>query len=85
VVEIVAPRTAQSSGTERTDRRVKYEEYAQAGVLEYWIVDTVVRTVEVHTLRDGAYLILGKWGTDGVIRSGLLPELSLAVSSLFEG
>src|SRR5437773_8979504 len=40
VVEVISPRTEHSSGTERTDRREQFDEYALAGVLEYWLVDT---------------------------------------------
>lgn len=85
VAEVVSPRTSQSSGTERADRREKFEEYAHAGVLEYWIVDPVSRAVEVYVLRDGVYLLLGKWATDGAARSEILQGFSVPVASLFEG
>jgi Uma2 family endonuclease len=61
VVEVISPRTEHSSGTERTDRREKFEEYARAGVVEYWLVDPKGRTIEVFVLREGVFHLLGKW------------------------
>lgn len=84
VAEILSPRSAHSSGTERTDRREKFEEYAQAGVIEYWIVDLTRRSVEVYALRDDAYEALGKWGPGQAARSEVLDGFTLDVSSLFE-
>src|SRR5437879_7675555 len=41
VVEVASP------GTANHDRREKYDAYARAGVLEYWIATPEARTVEV--------------------------------------
>jgi len=73
---------ATSSGTRWTDRAEKLVEYTQAGVQEYWIVDPEVRTVEVFTLRDGAYELLGKWGAGETARSGLLAGFEVAVDEV---
>lgn len=49
VVEIISPES-------RTrDRVEKYREYAQSGVLEYWLIDPLLKTAEFFRLRDGAY------------------------------
>ena len=71
-----------SSGTRRTDRLEKPVEYAQAGVGEYWIVDPEGQTVEVFTLREGAYELLGKWGKGETVRSGMLAEFEVAVDEV---
>jgi Uma2 family endonuclease len=49
VIEILSPRTAHA------DRTIKFALYAQAGVREYWIVDSKAQTIESFTLRDGVY------------------------------
>jgi Uma2 family endonuclease len=41
IVEVVSPSSI------RLDRSIKFDAYEQAGVAEYWIVDTKTRSVEV--------------------------------------
>lgn len=81
-VEIISPRTERSSGTERTDRHEKFQEYARAGVAEYWLVDARERTIEVYVLRDGAYRLQGKWGHAESARSEMLPDFTVRVSAI---
>lgn len=71
-----------SSGTRRTDRLEKPVEYARAGVGEYWIVDPEGQTVEVFTLREGAYELVGKWGKGDTARSGMLAGFEVAVDEV---
>jgi Uma2 family endonuclease len=85
VVEVISPRTEHSSGTEKTDRKDKFHEYATAGVAEYWLVDTVERTIEVYGLRDGSYHLLGKWGVGEVARSEILPNFEVTVADIVGG
>jgi Uma2 family endonuclease len=49
VIEILSSRRG---NVERTE---KIEDYARAGIGEYWIVNPFDRIVEVYLLRDGAY------------------------------
>jgi Uma2 family endonuclease len=49
VMEILSPSTAYY------DLRHKKQVYGETGVLEYWIVDPMERTVEVYTNRDGEF------------------------------
>lgn len=85
VVEVISPRRERSSGTEKTDRKDKFQEYAQAGVSEYWLVDTVECTIEVYVLRDASYQRLGKWGIGEVARSEILPNFEVPVATIVEG
>ncbi len=64
------------------DRSLKYDLYAEAGVLEYWIVDPRQRTVEIHLLRDGAYELAGQWGVGEVARSELLDGFAVSVDEI---
>lgn len=77
VAEIVSPSTA------RTDRQQKLVEYAQAGITEYWILDPAERTVEVYTLREGAYVSRGRYGAGETAESGLLSGFVVAVDTIF--
>ena len=64
------------------DRSLKYDLYAEAGVLEYWIVDPRQRTVEIYLLRDGAYELAGQWGVGEVARSELLDGFAVSVDEI---
>jgi Uma2 family endonuclease len=83
-VEVISPRTERSSGTERTDRQEKYDEYALAGIAEYWLVDLRERSISVYVLREAAYHLHGKWGAGESARSAILPGLELPITDLFE-
>ena len=50
---------------------------------EYWIVDPANSSVEVLTLRDGAYVRHGVFRKNEVLRSPLLPELEIALAEVF--
>ena len=76
VVEVLSP------GTWRVDRREKMVEYAQAGISEYWIVDPAARTVEVFILREGAYVLSGKWGGEETARSEILTGFDVRVGDV---
>jgi Uma2 family endonuclease len=82
VVEVTSPRTEHSSGTERTDRREKFEEYARAGVSEYWLVDSRALTIEVFALRAEVYHLLGRWGLGDSARSELLNGFEVSVAAV---
>jgi Uma2 family endonuclease len=61
VVEIL------SDSTTRRDRGAKMKLYARYGVARYWLVDVDTQCLEVHALRDGAYMLAGAHrGSDAV-------------------
>jgi len=74
-----------SESTEKQDRTEKFYEYGKAGVLEYWIVDPSAQTIEVFVLDQGAYKLLGKWGTGEVAYSKVLAGFQVAVDGVFGG
>ncbi len=76
VVEVLSP------STERVDRQEKFQEYAQAGVQEYWIVDPDRGTIEVYTLERAAYRPLGVWPKGQKARSALLQGFEVAVDDI---
>ena len=75
-VEVISKSTAQ------IDRSEKFIEYAQAGVMEYWLVDTAKQTIEVFTLEHGAYVLLGKWSISEIARSVLLSGFQVTVEQI---
>ena len=82
VVEVISPRTPQSSGTEGTDRGDKFLEYARSGVEEYWLVDLVAPAIEVYGLRAGTYHLLGRWGKGEMVTSQVITGLAVPVDAV---
>ena len=74
-----------SAGTGKKDRETKRQEYAIAGVSEYWIFDPESKTVEVFcfeadgsTYRNGTVL-----SASDHLHSGLFPGLELNLAEVF--
>jgi len=66
------------------DRKHKFRQYQKAGIPEYWIVDPFQQTVEVFTLENKAYVLLGKFATGETVYSKLLAGFQVPVNSVFE-
>jgi Uma2 family endonuclease len=65
IVEVVSPES------QSRDRREKYLEYEAAGVKEYWIVDTLSRSFEMHVLgKNGKYSPIPQ--DEGIVHSTVL-------------
>ncbi len=77
VVEVISPSSV------RTDRVVKFTAYERAGVSEYWLANPHIRAVEVYTLSNGEYALLGEFTGDEPIKSFVLEGIELVTSLLF--
>lgn len=78
VIEIASP------GTAAYDRLSKYQAYAQAGVEEYWIVDTETSSVEVLLLQAGVYQSQGFLQGKDTLFSQVVPGMrAVRVEQLF--
>ena len=73
-----------SKSTMKTDRGEKFLEYAQVGIMEYWIVDLEECAIEVYLLKQGIYKLLGKWGMGQTARSEVLAGFEVAVETIIE-
>lgn len=78
VAEILSP------STRRYDRKTKFDVYVEAGVREYWLADPLARTVEVFVLRDGAYVLFGKFSRGEHLRSEVIPGFEPPLSQIFK-
>jgi Uma2 family endonuclease len=65
------------------DFETKRQEYAQAGVAEYWIVDPKTETILVLTLDGTTYRTHGEFTANTMACSLLLPAFTVAVSDVF--
>ena len=76
-VEILSPSTAHK------DRGYKRTLYGRHGVTEYWIVDPVAETVEIHRLRGDVLVPARTFGTNETLRSELFPGLEIDLDNVF--
>ena len=77
VVEVASPSTA------AYDRLTKYEKYAHAGIIEYWIVKPKSRSVEVLVLEGREYRSLGVFNGQATLPSRVVPDLPVRVEQFF--
>jgi Uma2 family endonuclease len=76
-VEVLSP------GSERTDRRDKFKQYAMGGVKNYWIVDPKQCTVEAYVLSRAAYAGRVRGSGSDVVRLPPFPKLEIPLSKLW--
>jgi len=78
VVEIV------SSDDPERDTKVKRADYAEAGILEYWIVHPQDETITILTLVDDTYQEHGVFRRGATATSVLLPGFVIAVDAVLD-
>ncbi len=76
IVEILSP------STEKTDREIKFRDYAQHGVREYWIIDPDKETIEQYELKDKQFELLVKLNS-GTITSITIDGFSSDLKQIF--
>ena len=78
VIEIVSP-----DDPER-DTKIKRADYAEAGILEYWIVNSADETITVLTLDGDAYTEHGTCRRGESAASALLDGFAVRVDEVFD-
>ncbi len=76
VIEILATRRGNVERTEKLD------EYASAGIGEYWIVNPFDRAVEAYLLREHEY-VLRETATTGRLRLEAFPGLEISLQEIW--
>ncbi|MCL2640438.1 MAG: Uma2 family endonuclease [Phycisphaerales bacterium] len=79
MVEVLSP----SSG--RTDREIKFRQYAEAGIRYYWIIDPQHQTFEAYGLAGKSYRSQLKASGDAMVRAKPFPDLSIPLQKLWWG
>ncbi len=72
-----------SQSTEKTDRTIKYEDYALHGVKEYWIIDPEKEIIEQYILDGEKYFLQQKSG-NGSIKSVAIEGFEIPVRAVFD-
>jgi Uma2 family endonuclease len=78
VMEVVSP------GHPQRDLVTKRIEYAQAGILEYWLVDPRVNSIVALPLEGGAYREHGRFQHGETTQSAIFPDLSIHVTGVMD-
>ena len=78
VIEIV------SAGDPGRDLRVKREDYAEAGIPEYWVVNPINETISVLVLQGSRYVEQGAFARGESARGAVLPDLAVDMSAVFD-
>lgn len=78
VVEIVSP------GSRKRDKLDKMNMYAKYGILEYWVVDAEVRTLEQYHLLGDHYEMYNLYESDEIVTSDKLACVSFVLSDIFK-
>ncbi|MCY0902163.1 MAG: Uma2 family endonuclease [Firmicutes bacterium] len=80
VVEVLSPSTAGK------DRKAKLRLYQRSGVREYWIVDPVMRTVEVFCIDQNAFGPAETYaaGEDEFVPVGIKEGLRISLGDIFD-
>ncbi len=74
-----------SESTEKYDRTVKFTDYADHGVEEYWIVDPDERTIEQYGIGpDGIYALHSKLDATHQIKSRRVDGFAMPVIAAFD-
>lgn len=73
-----------SVGNTKTDVKIKFELYQEAGVSEYWIVSPSDETVPQFYLNEqGVYQLVKLHANEGFIYPALFPELEISLEDVF--
>jgi Uma2 family endonuclease len=79
VIEVLSP----GASNEFRDRQAKLKLYSRRGVHEYWILDPMLRQIEIYRRKRARLILDTTLYSDDILESPLLPGFSLAVRKLF--
>lgn len=72
-----------SASTAAMDRADKMPIYAREGISHVWLVDPLMRTLEVFRLEDRAWRMVATWRDDAVVRAEPFDAIELELAALW--
>ena len=81
--DLVMEVLSEGEESRRRDIETKRQEYSQARIPEYWIIDPESRRVTVLVLEEGTYREHGVFGSGDTASSVVLSGLAVPVADLF--
>src|SRR5207249_12237815 len=82
--ELIVEVLSRGVANEKRDREAKLKLYSRRGVDEYWIVDWLMRSVEVCRRQNAALHLVDTLRDTDVLHTPLLTGFACIVSSLFD-
>jgi Uma2 family endonuclease len=82
--ELVIEVLSFTGNNERRDREAKLKLYSRKGVKEYWMINWLMRQVEVYRRRGKSLKLVAKLHASQTLTSPLLPGFSCQVGEIFE-
>ncbi|MBT3602491.1 MAG: Uma2 family endonuclease [Candidatus Latescibacteria bacterium] len=76
VIEIISPESI------ARDREIKFSEYEQAGIPEYWLIDPILKSAEFYQLENDDYRTIDL--QDGIYHSKVLTDFQFIESWLWQ-
>ncbi len=73
-----------STGTEKIDRGIKFEDYAAHGVEEYWIIDPKKQVIEQYINEDQGYGLKHKAQKEEVVYCQVIKGFNIPAIALFD-
>jgi len=73
-----------SKGTKKRDRGIKFEDYADSHIHEYWIIDPIKETVEQYQVDEtGSYELILK-SSEGQIKCKVVEGFEVPIRAIFD-
>jgi len=76
-IEVTSPTSVE------IDRTDKFNQYRDAGVAIYWIVDPIAKTIEAWRIENGQYVLAGRGENAQVVQLPPFVDLSIPLSRLW--
>lgn len=71
------------SNNVKHDREIKFGDYQEHGVKEYWIIDPDDQTLEQYILKDGSYQLQLK-SSEGHVKSITVTGFEIPIKAIFD-
>jgi Uma2 family endonuclease len=81
--ELVVEILSAGEANERRDKSVKLKFYSRYGVREYWIVNWLLKTLEIYRRSDAQLQLVATLFAGDTLSSPLLPDFSLEIDRIF--
>lgn len=78
IIEIISP------GNSKKELNLKYSIYEEFGVLEYWVVHPVEKTIQIFVLENGIFIGKKPITEDEEMKSYIFADLAFPASEIFE-